>query len=213
MVCCRRFGCGRARVTSRVFDPGLLLGDQALNELGPGQGANGGAPMRKGPTDAWLVSHASVSRPVSSFSTSRLTFPFDISRALCNQVAQSKCCLSSPSLSARSDPKGNSMFVLPCCTNSGLSRTGWTLPKAFVCQRTPGPGHLFAIARALPSPTMFALCSLNVKLLSFCFYRGRIGNRASEVPLRDALHDRLEQPWWHDSQGGNPRVISEQSGG
>jgi hypothetical protein len=47
----------------------------------------------------------------------------------------------------------------------------------------------------------------------FCFYRGRIGNRASEVPLRDALHDRLEQPWWHDSQGGNPRVISEQSGG
>ena len=123
MVCCRRFGCGRARVTSRVFDPGLLLGDQALNELGRGQGANGGAPMRKGPKDESLISHASVSRPVTSFSTSRLTFPFGISRALCNQVAQ--CCLSSLPPSEALRPQSNSMlFVQSCCTNSGLRRPG-----------------------------------------------------------------------------------------
>jgi hypothetical protein len=47
--------------------------------------------------DPELLAHeqvASVSRRVSSFSTSRLNCSFGISRALCNQVAQSKCCLS-----------------------------------------------------------------------------------------------------------------------
>src|SRR5580700_9811324 len=41
-----------------------------------------------------MISQGSVSRPVSSFSTSRLNCSFGISRALCNQVAQSNSCLS-----------------------------------------------------------------------------------------------------------------------
>jgi hypothetical protein len=60
------------------------------------------------------------------------------------------------------------MFVHPGCTNSGLKRPGGDLPKAFVCQRVHGSCHQFAIARALPSSTMFAFYSLNVKLLNKC---------------------------------------------
>jgi hypothetical protein len=41
-----------------------------------------------------------------------------------------------------------------------------TFPKAFVPEN-PWPCPLFAIARALPAPIIFALCSLNVKFL-FC---------------------------------------------
>src|ERR1017187_723954 len=166
MVCCRRFGCGRARVTSRVFDPGLLLGDQALNELGRGQGANGGAPMRKGPKDESLISHASVSRPVTSFSTSRLTFPFGISRALCNQVAQSKCCLSSLPPSEALRPQSNSMwFVQSCCTNSGLRRSQEDFPKGFVCPRVhTGSVAVSALLGLCPWSISFVFCSLLVKL-------------------------------------------------
>ena len=47
------------------------------------------------------------------------------------------------------------MFVHSGCTNSGLSRNRGAFPRAFVCQRVPRSRHLFAVARALPSPTMF----------------------------------------------------------
>jgi hypothetical protein len=53
-------------------DPGLLLGDQALNELGRGQGANGGAPMRKGPKDESITPGCNGSCPWRTRKSERL---------------------------------------------------------------------------------------------------------------------------------------------
>jgi PD-(D/E)XK nuclease superfamily len=50
-------------------------------------------------TSKWISSDGSVSFPVSSFSTSRLKSSFGSFRALCNQVAQSKCWPSSARMS------------------------------------------------------------------------------------------------------------------
>ena len=52
--------------------------------------------------------------PARSVPSRLPAFSFDISRALCNQVAQSKCCLSSLPLSPRSDHKGNRTLCTPC---------------------------------------------------------------------------------------------------
>jgi hypothetical protein len=69
-----------------------------------------------------------------------LKFSFGISRALCNQVAQSKCRLSSLPLSPRSDHKGNLMFVHPGCTNSGLRRNPGGPPQNVCVPESPtGP--------------------------------------------------------------------------
>ena len=51
-----------------------------------------------------VISQGSVSFPVSSFSTSCLNCSFGISRALCNQVAQSKRCRSRLATLADSGP-------------------------------------------------------------------------------------------------------------
>ena len=56
------------------------------------------------------------------------------------------------------------MFVHPRCTNSGLRRTRGDLPESVCVPESPRACQLFAIARALPSPTMFAFSSLTVKL-------------------------------------------------
>src|SRR5437667_1626357 len=58
-----------------------------------------------------MISQGSVSFPVSSFSTSRRNSSFDSTRALCNQVAQSKPC---PSLLLASFAS-SSPFVQPTC--------------------------------------------------------------------------------------------------
>src|SRR4029077_13490226 len=60
-----------------------------------------------------MISQGSVSRPVSSFSTSRLNCSFGSERALCNQVAQSKSCLSLRASFASSNP-----FVHPTSFSS-----------------------------------------------------------------------------------------------
>src|SRR5580698_9466167 len=60
-----------------------------------------------------VISQGSVSFPVSSFSTSCLNCSFGISRALCNQVAQSKCCRSRRATLANSSP-----FVQPTAFSS-----------------------------------------------------------------------------------------------
>src|ERR1700674_5232055 len=51
-----------------------------------------------------MISDGSVSFPVSSFSTSCLNCSLGIARALCNQVAQSKCCPSLLASFANSSP-------------------------------------------------------------------------------------------------------------
>ena len=55
------------------------------------------------------------------------------------------------------------MFVHPGCTNSGLRRTRGDLPES-VCVSA------VCDCSALPSPTMFAVCSLTVKLLILILY-------------------------------------------
>jgi hypothetical protein len=100
--------------------------------------------------------------------TSRLNCSLGISRALCNQVAQPKCCLSSLPLSARSDPKGNPDVCAPWVHKLEPATPRGGPPENRLCTRESiGPVHLFAIARALPSPTSFAFYSLNGKLLFY----------------------------------------------
>jgi hypothetical protein len=85
------------------------------------------------------------------------TGSFGISQALCKRVAQSKCCWSSLPLSPRPDPKGNSMFVHPGCTNSSLRRTPEDLPESVCVPESPtGP---VACLRLLE------LCHLRLSLL------------------------------------------------
>ncbi len=57
------------------------------------------------------------SLPVSSFSTSCLKSSFGISRALCNEVAQSKCCPSRRAIFASSSP-----FVQPTSFDAAAVR-------------------------------------------------------------------------------------------
>jgi hypothetical protein len=68
------------------------------------------------PAHNQMISCGSVSRPVNSFSTSRLNCSFGISRALCNQVAQSKCLPSARATVASSNP-----FVQPTSFRSLLA--------------------------------------------------------------------------------------------
>src|SRR5438132_1681363 len=67
-----------------------------------------------------MISHGSVSFPVSSFSTSRRNSSFDNTRALCNQVAQSNSC---PSLLLASFAS-SSPFVQPTCFSSRFTCGG-----------------------------------------------------------------------------------------
>ncbi len=73
--------------------------------------------------------------------------------------------LSSSTHSPRPDHKGNSNVCALRVHKLGPESESGTFPRAFVCQRVPRSRHLFAVARTLPSPTMFAFCSLDVKLL------------------------------------------------
>jgi hypothetical protein len=87
-------------------------------------------------------------------------------------------------LSPCSDPKGNSMFVHPGCTNSGLNAPG-DLPESIVCQRIPGP---------VPRSRLLGLChgrsySLFVRSMSSSFLSNRIGKQ-SPGPARISLPKR-----------------------
>jgi len=61
-----------------------------------------------------VISQGSVSFPVSSFSTSCLNCSFGISRALCNQVAQSKRCRSHLATLADSSSISPPKRLSPC---------------------------------------------------------------------------------------------------
>jgi hypothetical protein len=76
--------------------------------------------------------------------------------------------LSSSSHSPRPDYKGNSMFCALRVHKFGPETQSRDPSRERLCAReSHGDCHLFAIAGALPSPTIFAFCSLNVKLI-FC---------------------------------------------
>lgn len=92
-----------------------------------------------------------------------------------------KCCLSSSSFSPRSDHKGNPDVCAPWVHKLGPVRPRGGSPETVLCTRESiGPVHLFAIARALPSPISFVFYSLNVKLL---FYP--VGLHHSSRPHKD----------------------------
>ena len=93
-----------------------------------------------------------------------LKFSFGISRALCNQVAQSKCRRSRYPIRAQTtraiDGCAPRVHKFAPETHPG------DLSKAFACQRIPnGSCHLFALAGAFVIGNIFAVCSLHVKLL------------------------------------------------
>jgi hypothetical protein len=102
---------------------------------------------------------------VSSLSTSRLNSRL-ASRGPCATRLHNRnaACPRLPP-TPRSDPKGNSDVCASLLHKLGPENTRATFPRVFVCQRVPGSCHLFAIDRTLPSPTMFAFYSLDVKLL------------------------------------------------
>jgi hypothetical protein len=109
---------------------------------------------------------------------------FCFSRALCNQVAQSKCCLSSSSLSPRSDPKGNPMFVHSECTNSGLRPPGGPSRK----QRVHiDPVPVCILLGLCPWSMSFAFCSLTVKLFLSLFLLSLSGRIAGFVGPQEAV--------------------------
>src|ERR1019366_1206394 len=92
--------------------------------------------------------------------------------------------------SARSDPKGDSDVCAPRVHKfgPGTHTPGGPSRKRLCARETHGSCHPFAIARALPSPTMFALYSLSVKLL-FC--PGRIRKAESRASQEFHLREML----------------------
>lgn len=153
-----------------------------------GQGASGGAPMRKGPKDESIISHASVSRPVSSFSTLALKL---LLRHLAGLV-QPGCTIEVlPVLIAPSEalkPQSNPMwFVQSGCTNSAANAPG-NFPKGFVYPRES------LYCRALPIVDYIRLLFATCQALSCSLCPVHIDGVVMQVEITGSFSPQKNTP-------------------